>query len=131
MDCPVCRNALITLALAEVEIDHCIECGGIWLDGGELEILIGDKDKARRTIDALVLAPRSEERLYRCPLCDKKMEKVVVGSTPPTQVIDRCPRGEGLWFDRGELKQILAGAGLAPDSRIMAVLADMFGLNED
>ena len=61
MDCPVCHNALITLALAEVEIDHCIECGGIWLDGGELEILIGDKDKARRTIGALILASRSEE----------------------------------------------------------------------
>jgi Zn-finger nucleic acid-binding protein len=130
MDCPVCQNALITLELAEVEIDHCIECDGIWLDGGELEILIGDKDKARRTIGSLVLAPRSEEHLYRCPLCDKKMEKVVVDSTPPFQVIDRCPRGEGLWFDQGELKQILAGAGLAPDSKVMAVLADMFGLNE-
>ena len=27
---------MITLELQEVEIDHCIECGGIWLDSGEL-----------------------------------------------------------------------------------------------
>lgn len=47
MDCPVCHNAMITLELAQVEIDHCVECGGIWLDGGELEALIGDKEEVR------------------------------------------------------------------------------------
>jgi len=42
MDCPVCNNAMITLELDQVEIDHCTECGGIWLDAGELETLLGD-----------------------------------------------------------------------------------------
>ena len=27
---------MITLELADVEIDHCVGCGGIWLDRGEL-----------------------------------------------------------------------------------------------
>jgi Zn-finger nucleic acid-binding protein len=36
MDCPACKKAMITLELADVEIDHCISCGGIWLDNGEL-----------------------------------------------------------------------------------------------
>lgn len=130
MDCPVCHNAMITLELAQVEIDHCVECGGIWLDGGELEALIGDRDKARQIIALLVRTRPSGERPRRCPLCDKKMEKVVVGSSQPPVVIDRCTRGEGLWFDRGELKQILAGSGLAPDSRVLHLLADMFGLSE-
>jgi len=34
MDCPVCKNAMITLELSEVEIDYCADCGGIWLDAG-------------------------------------------------------------------------------------------------
>ena len=42
MDCPVCKNLMITLELDEVEIDHCLDCGGIWLDSGELEQLIGN-----------------------------------------------------------------------------------------
>jgi hypothetical protein len=31
MDCPVCKNAMITLELQDVEVDHCTMCGGIWL----------------------------------------------------------------------------------------------------
>jgi len=46
MDCPVCKNAMITLELEEVEIDHCTNCGGIWLDAGELELLLGQPEKA-------------------------------------------------------------------------------------
>lgn len=42
MNCPACKIAMITLELAEVEIDHCVNCGGIWLDAGELEILMDD-----------------------------------------------------------------------------------------
>ncbi len=41
MNCPVCKEPMIVLELDEVEIDHCISCGGIWLDAGELELLIG------------------------------------------------------------------------------------------
>ena len=32
MDCPVCKNAMIVLELAEVEVDYCTDCSGIWLD---------------------------------------------------------------------------------------------------
>ena len=46
MDCPVCKNAMITLELEQVEVDHCLECRGIWLDAGELELLLGDAERA-------------------------------------------------------------------------------------
>ena len=51
MDCPVCKNAMIALELAEVEIDHCTDCGGIWLDAGELELLLGNPEQARGFLD--------------------------------------------------------------------------------
>ena len=53
MDCPVCKNAMITLELADVEIDYCTDCGGIWLDAGELEMLLGEPEKARQLHDVL------------------------------------------------------------------------------
>ena len=130
MDCPVCQSAMITLELEEVEVDHCVECGGVWLDSGELEMLIGDRSKALETLGSLTQVPPGAERPRRCPLCDKRMNKVAVGASRPAVVIDQCPRGEGLWFDRNELRQILAGSGLSPDSKILHVLADMFGLSE-
>jgi Zn-finger nucleic acid-binding protein len=130
MDCPVCHNAMVTLELAEIEIDHCLACGGIWLDRGELEALIGSPDQAHQAVHSLVPTPMPRERRRRCPLCDKRMDKVAVGSSRPEVLVDRCPQGEGLWFDRGELRQILAGSGLASDSKVQALLKDMFGLDE-
>ena len=52
MNCPACKNAMITLELADVEIDHCVHCGGIWLDGGELELLMDAPQKARELLDS-------------------------------------------------------------------------------
>ena len=127
MDCPVCKNAMITLELADVEIDHCIECGGIWLDAGELELLLGEPEKAKQLLDAFKLDSTSTEKPRKCPICRKKMQKIIVGSTRPTLLIDKCRRGDGLWFDQGELEDIVSRAELDKDNKIQKLLADMFG----
>jgi hypothetical protein len=130
MDCPVCKNAMITLELADVEIDHCVECGGIWLDAGELEILLGEAQRARQLLDSFEVNAGTPEKPRRCPICDKKMQKVLVGSAGPAMLIDKCRRGDGLWFDKGELNDILDRAQLDKDRKIQKLLADMFGQNE-
>jgi Zn-finger nucleic acid-binding protein len=127
MDCPVCKNAMITLELKEVEIDHCTECGGIWLDAGELELLLGEPDKAKQLLDSFRSSIDSKEKPRRCPICDRKMQKIIVGTSKPTLLIDKCRRGDGLWFDKGELKDILDRAKLDKDSKIQKLLAEMFG----
>jgi len=119
---------MVVLELAEVEIDHCMECGGIWLDAGELEMLFDDAEKARRCIQLFRVDSRSTEKPRPCPICDKKMEKVIVGTEQPPLLIDRCRKGDGLWFDSGELQDVLARGQLDPESRIRKILADMFGL---
>jgi len=118
---------MITLELAEVEIDHCIECGGIWLDAGELELLMDDPQKAANLLKSFQEAPVQTETPRKCPICDKKMAKIVVGSAPPALLLDKCRRGDGLWFDSGELQDVLQRGQLDPDSRIQTLLADMFG----
>lgn len=40
-NCPRCAIELDQVANHGVEIDYCTTCGGIWLDHGELEKLIG------------------------------------------------------------------------------------------
>jgi len=127
MDCPTCQNAMITLELSDVEIDHCVNCGGIWLDAGELELLMDDPAKAKRLLDAFREDTATDERPRKCPICDKKMAKIVVGDAPPGLLIDKCRRGDGLWFDRGELQDILKRGQLDEQSQVQRLLADMFG----
>jgi Zn-finger nucleic acid-binding protein len=127
MDCPVCKNAMITLELQEVEIDYCIGCDGIWLDAGELELLLGEPEKAKQLLDSFKIDSSSTEKPRKCPICRKKMQKVIVGSSKPTLLIDRCRRADGLWFDKGELHDIFERANLDKDNKIQTLLNDMFG----
>ena len=131
MDCPVCKNAMITLELADVEIDYCIDCGGIWLDAGELELLLGQPEKARQLLDSFTIDSKSAEKPRKCPICDKKMQKIIVGPSKPTLLIDKCRRGDGLWFDKGELHDIFNRAQLDKDNKIQELLADMFGHDQE
>ena len=130
MDCPVCKNAMITLELDDVEIDHCFDCGGIWLDAGELELLLDEPEKARSLLKSFSVDSASAEARRKCPICDKKMQKVIVGDSKPILLIDKCRRGDGLWFDDGELHDIFDRAKLDEDNRIQKLLSNMFGHNE-
>lgn len=118
---------MLTLELAEVEIDHCVNCGGIWLDAGELEFLLDDPQGARRLLDSFREVAAGSDPTRKCPICGKKMARIVVGSSQPPLLIDKCRRSDGLWFDRGELPDILERGELDEDSRIQRLLADVFG----
>lgn len=126
MNCPVCKNAMIVLELRDIEIDFCIACKGIWLDAGELEQLLDDTQKAKYLIDSFNPDPACTESKRKCPICDKKMEKVVVGLSKPELLIDKCPKGDGLWFDAGELNEITDRASLDEGNKIKQLLKDMF-----
>ncbi len=127
MDCPVCKNAMITLELREVEIDYCTDCGGIWLDAGELELLLGEPEKATQLLKSFKVDSTATEKTRKCPICSKKMQKVIVGSSKPTLLIDKCRKADGLWFDKGELQYIFERAHLDQDNKIQKLLTDMFG----
>jgi Zn-finger nucleic acid-binding protein len=126
VDCPVCKNAMITLQLAEVEVDYCTDCGGIWLDAGELELLLGDPEQSEQLLNSFEIDSECAEKRRKCPICLKKMQKIVVGTDKPALLIDKCAKGDGLWFDKGELQDILNRAELDKESKIQKLLADIF-----
>ncbi len=118
MKCPKCQADMITLELEEVEIDYCEECGGIWLDAGELEMLLGEN--SLQVTGAFIKEKKPAEQKIRCPACRKKMDKVVCGNTH----LDMCHRGHGIWFDKGELAEIIALDDL--ESKVLDLLNNMF-----
>jgi len=118
---------MVTLELNDVEIDYCSGCAGIWLDAGELEMLLDGQEVSRKLIESFAVAERSVEKKRKCPICLKKMQKIVVGVGEPVLLIDRCSKGEGLWFDEGELRDICKRAKLDEGNKISKLLAELFG----
>ena len=116
MNCPACKDPMIVLDYNSVEIDYCVSCQGIWLDAGEIELLFGDAEACGRFIRGGNPALARGEKPRRCPQCGKKMAKAVTGGARPI-VYDRCGRGDGLWFDKGELAAILAQGNPPEDSQ--------------
>ena len=125
MNCPVCKNTMVVLELEQIEIDYCASCGGIWLDAGELELLLETKEERARLLNLLIEDNSVKEKSYRCPICSKKMEKVFVGEERKI-LIDKCKRNHGLWLDKGELEEVIQLGSQNRDGKIINLLKQMF-----
>jgi len=125
MNCPHCKEPMIILELNEVEIDYCHDCSGIWLDAGELELLLENSEEKEKMMSSFKLAEKTGEKKYKCPRCRKKMEKVNVGDEKQI-LIDRCKYGHGLWFDKGELPAIIEMGARDEDNKVIRLLKEMF-----
>jgi Zn-finger nucleic acid-binding protein len=117
---------MIVLEVEKVEIDHCTACGGVWLDGGELELLLeaaSNKDELMRTLAELT---EGRAKKKRCPICARKLHQVKYGPERDL-VLDRCTRGHGIWFDRDELCRALQFGRFERGRPVYDVLNDVFG----
>jgi Zn-finger nucleic acid-binding protein len=109
MRCVVCKEPMIVVEHENIELDYCDNCHGVWFDAGEVELLMETMGLESTGLDGLHLAAdeKSTEGVRKCPHCGKKMKKVALGHAPE-MIIDACPRGDGLWFDSGEVGQLVA-----------------------
>jgi Zn-finger nucleic acid-binding protein len=123
MLCPICRIEMIAVERAEIELDHCISCRGLWFDRGEIELLAELSGADLSSLDGGHRTGGGSKRA--CPRCDARLEEIAVD----TLRIDRCPGGHGLWFDRGELGAVISRALAAGGtlSAISTFLGEVFG----
>ncbi len=126
MNCPRCKNPMLVLELAEVEIDYCDDCGGIWLDEGELELLLEESEAKERLLNSFTRAEEISEEKIKCPICGRKMEKVFIGDDKNV-LIDKCKNQHGLWFDKGELLETVSlGVKEKSKNKVIKLIEDMF-----
>jgi Zn-finger nucleic acid-binding protein len=127
MKCPACNSPVIVVEYDAVELDHCPACEGTWFDAHELGLLFADsEDNPHPELVHEVIADRPEadtaESRRRCPACRRAMRKVNIG--PARRVlVDVCPEGHGLWFDRGEVADLARDLELDPEHLPARVLA--------
>jgi Zn-finger nucleic acid-binding protein len=103
MLCPKCRT--VTLARqrvpdANVEIDYCPTCKGLWFEATELESIM------RLAARDLKVPWGAEKVGILCPAC---REFLFAFKYPQTLVtVDMCDKCHGLWLDAGEGPEIKA-----------------------
>jgi len=111
--------------LGQVELDKFLDCRASCVDNVGLAVLLEEDGHNNNCLTSFIPAGRTSEKLRRCPICHKKMEKVYFGDDQSV-IVDRCGKEHGIWFDRGELNSIieLATGGESP---VIGLLSDMFG----
>jgi len=132
MNCPKDNSPMIVVEHEQIALDYCPTCRGVWFDRGELELVM---DKACMDDTDLCLAGifhrpevTTDEAKRRCPICNIIMRQTNVGKAPAV-IVDVCAaRTDGIWFDGGELDQVLSQLknvnGGSADSQMLAFLKD-------
>jgi len=139
VDCPACKGVMVIVEHERIELDYCTECAGVWFDHGELDLLLErlELDGSAFSMDKILALPDKQvaEAPRKCPICRKKMRKVVVGSDPEV-LIDVCPGGEGIWFDGGEVHQVIRQlmdketSTTVKEGRVISFLGEVFKASE-
>jgi Zn-finger nucleic acid-binding protein len=129
MRCPVDKNDMIVVEYKGIEVDYCLQCKGVWFDSDELDLLISMLASGGENASppGSCLTPRkaeTHESPRKCPICLHKMDKVWTCDRSNI-LIDSCPLGDGLWFDGGELRQVLHQLGHTNTEGIVSFLGEM------
>jgi Zn-finger nucleic acid-binding protein len=110
MICPVCKYDMLVVEYHDIELDYCNSCKGVWFDSGELELLLKSRglEETKTLLDGILNSQEaaSSEKQRNCPVCGHKMKKTSIGGQPEI-LIDICRNEHGLWFDGGEVIQLI------------------------
>jgi len=125
---------MIIVEHEKIELDYCTKCLGVWFDTGELELLTErlSLDKDLLHLHDIWDLPEAtvSEKARRCPICRKRMNKAHVGEESKV-LLDICPNRHGIWFDSGEVGQVLSqlkskGPSTGKQGRVIDFLGEVF-----
>jgi Zn-finger nucleic acid-binding protein len=127
---------MVVVEYHNIELDYCTSCKGVWFDSGELELLLKSQglEETKALFDGVLNSQEavSSEKKRKCPICGHKMKKTKTGGQPGI-LIDVCRDRHGLWFDGGEVAQVIRDltgkCSPNPDSKgqVTCFLEEVFG----
>ena len=111
MNCPVCEKSMKPLRIADVQIDECPQCRGIWFDKGELKEAKDEVNPDLRFLDFEIWHRKAvfkiNEASLECPRC-RNMSLRAINFQEPDIDITFCAFCEGVWLNTGDFNKILA-----------------------
>ena len=106
--CPHCRRKLVTVRVADVDLNGCGSCGGIWVDNAGAQHVVAKPQEvfAELAQRAARNAQHAGQRVTNpvCAVCPSQLDKVE--ATSWGIVLDIC-KEHGTWFDALELATLV------------------------
>lgn len=123
MNCPKCGKKLHPMTLEGVDFDYCTACKGMWFDKDEMAAMADLPADIPKPGDVKGTAVWTKLPCPRCLTVLKEMNLVADDDLR----IDHCPRCQGIWLDKGELKRVekIAARIEDPRSRVMRVCKEL------
>lgn len=110
LHCPGCSEKLMNTPVGGLDLLQCPRCAGIWLAKARFEALAKAREGRNLALPGTEVpaAPAKVEavRYRKCPVCTQVMNRVNYARISGV-ILDSC-REHGLWFDRDELRRVLA-----------------------
>lgn len=91
---------------ADVALDRCLDCGGLWFDATELDRHLAFNLVPQAQVTEATIPPRGRSA-RTCPRCRPKL---LQHAGWPALLLDRCNTCHGLFLDGGELEALKAQA---------------------
>jgi len=129
--CPDCGGLMPPRAVADIPVNECPGCNGVWVQGDRFERLVARAVEAVRKAEQGELPGRAPRwaganpaaqavRYRKCPVCEAFMQRRNYRKCSGI-VLDRC-KAHGTWLDADELEQIagfiLANGGVPPEPQL-------------
>lgn len=102
MLCPVCASLLSEEVCAGERIDRCGECGGMWVDQGELASIVQNDDAP-----VAVAANAKRPAQLACPRCERPLAPHEYAHDSGV-VLQRCPDCRGHWIEASQIAPLAA-----------------------
>ena len=119
MDCPNCQKASLKPVPTRqgVVVDRCENCGGIWLDRGEIFLFAKNPGALTEALKKAFQTPRAGVK--PSPISGEPMDVIdYLGSVE----LNHCFDSGGLWIDHAKLRELLKSdpeLKLEPDRRYL------------
>jgi Zn-finger nucleic acid-binding protein len=107
--CPRCSARLQARKYAALDTDECNQCGGMFISPAMLDRIVESRDAPTGLQLALpkrVYKQETSVHYVHCPRCTNTMNRRMFGRISGV-IVDVC-RDHGVWFDSGELNEVLA-----------------------
>ena len=98
--CPECHRPFVLVRVMNIDVDFCQRCKGCWFDPGELGLLTGQPS------DVPSASAGHRASRFKCPDCDEPMWESTFRK-PYNLLVDRCPKGHGVYLEQGELERAM------------------------
>ncbi len=103
MDCPRCSVELAAITQEDSTVNRCAECGGLWVDGTDLnKILLHNNLPAITAIGGQV---NVDELTGMCPACNVDLV-VVEGGEKLALHYDTCESCGGIWVEGEDVDEV-------------------------